>query len=378
MNKKKILILSITNQDSAPRVIRQIGFLGNKYELYCCGLKNSTIPKNFFFPLIKSRALSISNAIITLFKIFRLFRLAEIMIVKYKFRIDGHDKFPEFDLVIAHDLDAVAIAYGKFDAKKVFVDLHEYAPEEFGETFYWKLINRNFILYQCRKYFSMVDASCTVCQSISDEYKKIFSTAPVVITNATGFVDLKPSVPGKRIRIISHGSAIRSRKIELMIEIAKLLDDRFSMDLMLIPNDIAYYNSLKEIAEVSCNVRIISPVDFKDIIYYCNQYDIGLYMIFPTNLNNKFSLPNKFFEFIQSRLAIITGPSDEMKNYIDKYHLGFASKNFKPEDVAKEINKLTNKQIEEYKVSTDSHARELSSDKNKTIFNNIVDKLIKN
>ncbi len=29
--------------------------------------------------------------------------------------------------------------------------------------------------------------------------------------------------------------------------------------------------------------------------------------------------PNKFFEFIQSRLAIVTGPSKEMSDYIDKY-----------------------------------------------------------
>lgn len=378
MHKKKILILSITNQDCAPRVIRQINFLGNDYDIYCCGLKNSIVPKEKFFPIQKSSNSFIQKIIISILKLFRLYGLAEMFMVNYKYKIDIPEESRNFDLIVAHDLDAVAMSYTKFNAKKVFVDLHEYALEEFGETFYWKFINKNFLSYQCKKYFPKLDASSTVCQSISDEYQKKFSVAPVVITNAAPFYDLKPAPAGEKIRMINHGGAIRSRKIELMIEVAKKLDKRFMLDLMLIPNDVPYYNKLKVLAGETDNVRIIPPVEFDEIVTYCNQYDMGLYVIFPTNLNNKYSLPNKFFEFIQSRLAIVTGPSIEMKNYIDKYNLGVVAKSFEPEEIAKEINKLTNTQIEEFKLNTHKHAEELSAGSNKVIFNNIVNNLLNN
>jgi len=378
MSKKKILILSITNQDVAPRVIRQIDFLEGKYDLYCCGLQNSIVSKDKFFPIRKGSHSIFQKIIISLLKLFRLHNTAEKFIIKYKYRIDIPDQAPDFDLVVAHDLDAVALAYNKFNAKKVFVDLHEYAQEEFGETLYWKYVNKDFLNYQCKIYFPKVDACTTVCQSISEEYKKNFSLAPVVITNAASFVDLKPAKAGETIRIISHGGAIRSRKLELMIEIAKNLDKRFTLDLMLIPNDLPYYNMLKKMAEETDNVKIIPPVDYSRIITYCNNYDLGLYIIFPTNLNNKYSLPNKFFEFIQTRLAIVTGPSVEMERYINKYGLGISTGNFDPVDIAKEINKLSGAGIQEFKSNTDKHAWELSSEKNKILFNGMVDKLLQN
>jgi hypothetical protein len=378
MNEKKILILSITNQNCAPRVIRQIDALKNNYDLYCCGLDNSIIPKEKFFRIQKGSNSFFQKIIISLLKLFRLYDLAEKFIVKFKYKIDIPKQCPEFDLIIAHDLDAVALAYTKFNGGKVFVDLHEYAQEEFGETFYWKFINKGFLNYQCKKYFPKVDASSTVCQSISDEYKKSFTIAPVVITNAAPFYDLEPSHSDDRIRMINHGGAIRSRKIELMIEIVKKLDNRFSLDLMLVPNDLPYYNLLKTMAEETENVKIIPPVEYNDIVTFCNQYDLGLYIIFPTNLNNKYSLPNKFFEFIQSRLAIVTGPSVEMKNYIDRYNLGVAANSFEPDEIADKINNLTNEQIEEFKSNSHKHARELSSETNDILLNKIVTDLLNN
>jgi hypothetical protein len=131
-------------------------------------------------------------------------------------------------------------------------------------------------------------------------------------------------------------------------------------------------------AEETENVKIIPPVEYNDIVTFCNQYDLGLYIIFPTNLNNKYSLPNKFFEFIQSRLAIVTGPSVEMKNYIDRYNLGVAANSFEPDEIADKINNLTNEQIEEFKSNSHKHARELSSETNDILLNKIVTDLLNN
>ena len=160
-----------------------------------------------------------------------------------------------------------------------------------------------------------------------------------------------------------------------MIETAKLLDDRFTLDLMLIPNEPDYYSYLKEMISGLDKVRMIAPVDYKNIVSYCNTYDIGMFILPPVNLNYKYALPNKFFEFVMSRLAVITGPSIEMSYYINMYELGISTDSFNPSQIAKEINKLSNEQIQKFKQNSDKSAYELSSETNREIFLKLVNNL---
>jgi len=145
---------------------------------------------------------------------------------------------------------------------------------------------------------------------------------------------------------------------------------------MLIPNEREYFNKLKFMAAGIKNIKFIEPVRFEEIVKSCNPYDIGIFILPPVNLNYEYALPNKFFEFIQSRLAIVTGPSKEMSDYIDKYELGLHTKTFVPLEIAKEIKNLSDEQIIHYKKNSDKHAKELSSVQNKKILNNIVKEIL--
>ena len=79
------------------------------------------------------------------------------------------------------------------------------------------------------------------------------------------------------------------------------------------------------------------------------------------------SLPNKFFEYIQGRLAIAIGPSPEMKHFVEKYELGVVSEDFNPKSLANAINKLTPEKINYYKSQSHTFAQELSAEKNKEL-----------
>ncbi len=378
MSEAKILIISLTDHDSDPRVIRQINFLKDNYDIYCCGVSNNIIPKKNFYTIIVKPNTAIRKIVIGSLKLLRLYSHSENYVLRKKTEIKYNGRDILFDLIIANDMDSIPVAFRLFRSKKVMADFHEYAPEEFQDKLYWKLIHKNYIVHQCRKYFPMLSGTTTVCKSIADEYKIDFGIQPEVITNAADFVDLIPTPVSDKIKIIHHGAAISSRKIEIMIEAGKLLDDRFTLDLMLIPNEVVYYDNLKEMIRESKNIRMIGPVLFKDIIPFCNSYDIGLFILPPVNLNYRYALPNKFFEFIQSRLAVITGPSVEMADYISKFQLGISTKSYSPEEIAREINNLSIEQIEAYKLNSHKYARELSSEKNKILLNNLVKKLLTN
>ena len=104
------------------------------------------------------------------------------------------------------------------------------------------------------------------------------------------------------------------------------------------------------------------PVATRDIAAEINKYDIGIYPLKPHSANEKYALPNKFFEFIQARLAIVIGPSSEMQNILKMYELGEVSVDYSPEAIAEVIANLTVGSIKKYKQNSDRAAKALSFD----------------
>ncbi len=154
------------------------------------------------------------------------------------------------------------------------------------------------------------------------------------------------------------------RGIEVMIETMDYVDSRFHLDLMLVPNyQRDYYQTLQAMVEKRKNVRILPPVSFEEIIPFSTQYDIGIFLCPPTTFNLEKCLPNKFFEFIQARLAIAIGPSPEMARLTKQYNLGIISKDFSAKEMAKSLNALTKEQILQYKENANQTAKILNAEK---------------
>src|SRR5690606_36659821 len=131
---------------------------------------------------------------------------------------------------------------------------------------------------------------------------------------------LSPSaVDAERIRLIHHGSAIRSRHLGVIIEMMKYLDERFTLDFMLVETDATYIAELRRAARMDPRIRFIEPVAMQDICHRINEFDVGVFLLPPVNFNYKYALPNKFFEFIQARLAVAIGPSPEMATLLRQY-----------------------------------------------------------
>ena len=140
-----------------------------------------------------------------------------------------------------------------------------------------------------------------------------------------------------------------------MIEVMDYLGDKYQLDLMLVANrsDWFYFKKLKKMIKKRKNVRLVSPVPFDRIIPQLNGYDIGFFLLPPTNTSLKYALPNKFFEFIQARVAVVVGPSPEMARIVKKYNLGLVTQDFIPKNVAAEIRSLSSEAIFNYKKQTD-------------------------
>ncbi|WP_104745876.1 hypothetical protein [Helicobacter pullorum] len=82
------------------------------------------------------------------------------------------------------------------------------------------------------------------------------------------------------IRIIHHGMASPDRYIHKMIEVMDYVDDRFTLDLMLVSTYYQdYFKTLQQMTSNRKNTRIIPIVPFEEIIPFTSQYDIGMFLV---------------------------------------------------------------------------------------------------
>jgi hypothetical protein len=283
----------------------------------------------------------------------------------------------DFDLIISHDITLLPLAFNiKNDQTKVMLDAREYYPRQYEDRWKWRLLTKPVNQYLCDRYLHMCDKIITVNGGIAQAYAREYGVLPEVIMSLPHFVDLHPGSVSDKIKIVYHGYAHPSRGTAMMIEMMDFLDDRFRLDMMLVVSQGKYWEKIVSMVEARKNVNIIPPVLMHEIVPYTSRYDIGLYLCPSSNFNQKYTLPNKFFEFIQARLAVAIGPSIEMKKIVEEYDCGVVSSDFTPKTLAKQLNALTTEKITYYKNQSHKAASVLNADTNRRRIKEIVSELI--
>jgi len=364
-----VLIISFSDLARDPRVNRQIRFLKNDYQVIAAGSGDPVIDGVRYIDCGTGKKNIINKIMGKMLSAGILFtkRYEQYYWGRENIR-KGLKKLQELnaDVILANDMDSLPLALKIAHGAKIILDAHEYAPKEFDDMLMWKIFMKKYKEYLCRQYIAKVDGMMTVCQGIAEEYGKQYGVYPLVITNAPDYEDIAPRMTDpRRIRMIYHGGATKSRKIENMILMLDHLDDRFELDLILVPGSPQYIKKLKKMACRYRKINVLPPVPMKELVRFTNQYDIGLYILEPSNFNNKYALPNKFFEFIQARLAIAIGPSPEMARIVKEYECGIVSEDFTPRSLANRLMGLDEKQINRFKHQSHAIAGIMSSAFNK-------------
>jgi glycosyltransferase involved in cell wall biosynthesis len=256
------------------------------------------------------------------------------------------------------------------------LDAREYYPKNFDDRWLWRIFVKPLNEYLCAKYIPLCDKIITVSQGIAREYEHAYGVHAEVVMSLPRSSMLSPAAArSDRFRLIHHGSASQSRRIEDMVELMDYTDKRFSLDLMLV-GDGPYMSRLRRMVERRRNVRILPPVAMQEIVPFIHQYDIGVFLCPPSNFNLKYALPNKLFEFIQARLAVAVSPSVEMRTIVEDYNCGIVSNDFSPQSMAHALNSLTSEKIAFFKNQSHKAAAKLNAEANQTRVLEIVDDLI--
>lgn len=397
-----LLILCLSDISKDPRVIRQVNWLESDFELIVAGysrpLDHSVCFIDISPPVSFYRKIRSSFAKIPIFKLIypNIFRSTiwskiassaglrgasqnenvEIVFnadIYYENKIKNifcHDNLKRVNpnLILANDLDCLVIARKFWPNIKVVFDAHEYAPEEYNSTDdFWLKNEKPSRIFACNNYLSSVSGMTTVCQGIADEFNRNFNIPCniEIITNSPFFESIPVKSTGSIIKLIHHGLGSPLRKIELMAEVVKELGKGWELHLILVEGDFAYINSLKKRYKNCANIYFHDPVPTKLISKFISQFDIGIFILEPDIFNYKWALPNKFFEFIQARLAIAIGPSPEMAHIVNSCGLGIVSPDFSVESMTSSLKALSKIEIDIFKSNSNNAASIYSAERNR-------------
>lgn len=384
--KKNILIYFPADASYSPRVLAQIDALKNDYNIFlaCTKFENDLYESDVEIIIIKKNTMPKSKLV----RVLKELLSGDFSIDRKEFpywnwfqksRLKQLLKF-DFDLVISHNSNSLPICYNLAKKKQIphIFNAHEYYPRHFESYPKWVRESQPTEIFVCEKYLSKVDHIFCVGEIIGHTYQKNFNCADIsFIPNDKPFHNLSPSKIDSPVKIIYHGGCKRARKIEENIEIIKALPkDKFHVDFMLKVYDETYFEELKSLAQGFENINFIPPVSVNDIIPFCNSYDIGLFHISPSTFNLEYCLPNKFFEYIQSRLCLITTPNPEMKALIEKYKIGRVSEDYAPNSTAQVLLNLDTEEIEGYKVNSHKTAHILGSENTYMKMRKVVEDLL--
>ncbi|OMH27064.1 hypothetical protein BKD30_04020 [Tersicoccus phoenicis] len=287
----------------------------------------------------------------------------------------------QFDLIVANEARAVPLALrlsAELGKVPVWGDLHEWAPEERVHVLSWRLLIKPFMTDVCRRYLPRLDAVTAVNEPIAQLYRERFGIACDVVRNAAPYQALTPSAPAQDIRLVHSGGAVPGRNLEGTIDAAIALGEGYTLDLYLVKarDGGKYWTELKERASASDRITFHDAVAPADLARTLNQYDIGIFSLPPRTVNHRFMLPNKFFDFVQARLAVVFGPSPVTTELIEEHGLGAVAEDFSTESLVRTVRGLSREQIRAGKQHADEAAHELSSEREEEVERTILRRLL--
>lgn len=257
------------------------------------------------------------------------------------------------DILLANDLDTLLPNYLASRLKRIplVYDSHEYftgVPELQHRPRIkniWKKIERYIV--------PKLQFAFTVNQSIANLYREEYNIPFEVIRNLpvndeTEVIQDKWTLrktldlPSDKTIYILQGAGINiDRGAEEAVEAMKFTDG-----LLLIVGDGDVVPQLKVLVSklnLQDKVRFVPRQSPAILKRYTRAADAGITLDKDTNINYRFSLPNKLFDYLQAGIPVIASDLPEVSRVIREYNAGWIAADHHPETIAALFRNVTDK-----------------------------------
>ena len=285
---------------------------------------------------------------------------------EYNLRLFFFLLFQKCDVLVANDLDTLLPNYlvAKIKGKKLVYDSHEYfcgLPELVGRPRvqrFWHGIEK-----AC---FPKLPIVLTVCRSIADLYDREYPRPePVkVVRNfprrtCPQVTETRASLglPENKKLIVMQGAINKDRGAEELLLAMHEIPDSL---LLIIGNGdvIPQLKNLVEKEKLTEKVRFIPRQTPERLFQYTVQCDLGCSLEKDTNLNYRFCLPNKLFDYIRAGVPALVSNLPEMSRIVAESGVGEILPEHSPHAIAAAINQIfsNQEQYSQYQQNTKAAA----------------------
>ena len=253
----------------------------------------------------------------------------------------------KFDLLVANDLDTLLPNFlvSKLKHLPLVYDSHEYfmgVPEIQGRPlvkWVWKTIEKH--LFPGLKYVM------TVSDSIAMKYENEYGIRPVTVRNCSRSADrILPysreeiGINKEDLLLILQGTGINvDRGGEELIE-AMSRTEKTSLVIVGSGNLLDFLKSKVAMQNLSSRVKFLPKMEWEELMRVTKSADAGLSLDKDTNINYRYSLPNKLFDYISAGIPVIAGELPEVGKIIRENNCGIILPEVSPEEIAKAIREL--------------------------------------
>ncbi|MBX7546423.1 glycosyltransferase [Helicobacter turcicus] len=190
---QKLLILHFHNHKIQPRVRREYDLLQGKYQLFGLGYVDCMRKSVQFFVINKPKWDWKKKLVQRFFLLFRQYERVYWNLPQVK-EAEKYLREHSFDVILAHNEESIPLALKYKKNAKVIVNMHEYAPREFENYFWWKFYFAPYKHYLCQTYLKQADYVYSICEGIAQEYTKNYGIKCDVITSAAKYYAPPPII----------------------------------------------------------------------------------------------------------------------------------------------------------------------------------------
>lgn len=276
-----------------------------------------------------------------------LFEKGPLFYAAFNLRLFFFLLFNKAEVLVANDLDALLanVWAVKFKKATLVYDTHEYfteVPELVARPKVqrvWRRIERS-----C---FKRLNRIYTVNQSIADLYERDYGKPLKVVRNiprkrAALSVKSKAELklPEDRPIIILQGAWINvDRGGEEAVQAMQYLDHA----LLLIIGGGDVIEELKRMRVklgLEDRITIMDRMPYEQLFHYTANADVGLTLDKDTNINYRYSLPNKLFDYLHAGTAVLASNLVEIRRVVEGHGAGEIVENHNPKAIAAALQNM--------------------------------------
>jgi glycosyltransferase involved in cell wall biosynthesis len=269
---------------------------------------------------------------------------------EYNLRLFLYLLFKPRGIYFSNDLDTLLPNFllSKIKGSALIYDSHEYfteVPELIGRDkvrAIWLRIE-SYILPKLKTMF-------TVNETLAKIYSEKYHIPVHTVRNVPKLDGYKKNENIHNIRakygiaptdylLIYQGAVNKDRGLEELIEAFTYLPEVYH--LLIIGSGDVHQTLLEKTIELKLKqLHFTGQISFCELAAYTIQADLGVSLEKSTNLNYRYALPNKVFDYLASGVPILVSPLTELCAILDKHDVGKLLPSHEPKIIAETIESI--------------------------------------